>query len=272
MKKSLLFILALSLGMASVTAFAQEAKPKKYHPKHEFWYQNAETENEFVKVEVKDATAQKEVIKFRIKFTNKTGDYVWVDPSKMRLNINGQSYPFKEKKFLLDPFEDKSRTLDLGGQTDYHQETFSITLDGFEKAPNKGLVYELEDFIIPPSQNGTTAGVFEVNHKYWGTDNDVTSVRFEVKYTGSKVAIVTPARTGLKMETGRTVANGFSKMKPVILLPGESDNFTILCKIDPSLRTPNVFANFGDAFQEVEKTSFSLSPVSFTLDMSKTKM
>lgn len=269
MRNPLSLLLFVCLGLSTLAGFAQT---KKYHPKHEFWYNNMDAENDFIKVEIKDATAQMDVIKFRIKFTNKTGDYVWVDPQKMRMKINGQSYPFKEKKFMLEPFENKSRTLDLGGQTNYHQETFTVTFDGFEKAPAKGAVYELDDYIIPPSQNGVSAGVFEVNQKYWATDNDVTNVRFVVKYTGNKVAIVTPARTGLKMETGRTIANGFSKMKTVVLLPGEEDGFTVLCKIDPSLRTPNIYVNFGDAFQEVEKTSFQLGQLDFTLDMKKTKM
>jgi hypothetical protein len=272
MKQALFVFLTAALGIGSIGASAQSDKAKKYHPKHEFWYNNMDAENDFIKVEIKDATAQQSVIKFRIKFINKTGDYMWVDPQKMKMNINGQTYAFKEKKFMLDPFESKSRTLDLGGQTDYHQETFTVTFDGFEKAPAKGLVYELDDFIIPPAQNGVTAGVFEVNQKYWGTDNDVTSVRFTVKYTGSKVGIVTPARTGLKMETGRTIANTFAKIKNVVLLPGEEDSFTVMCKIGRDLRTPNLFVNFGDAFQEVEKTPFALGQLDFTVDTKKTKL
>lgn len=272
MKQAIFVFLTATLGISSFASHAQSDKAKKYHPKHEFWYNDMTAENDFIKVEIKDATAQQSVIKFRIKFINKTGDFMWVDPQKMKMTINGQSYSFKEKKFMLDPFESKSRTLDLGGQTDYHQETFTVTFDGFEKAPTKGLVYELDDFIIPPSQNGVAAGVFEVNQKYWGTDKDVTSVRFTVKYTGSKVAVVTPARTGLKMETGRTIANSFAKIKNVVLMPGDEDSFTVMCKIGPELRTPNLFVNFGDAFQEVEKSSFSLDKLDFTVDTKRTKL
>lgn len=275
MKKSFLITLVVSFGLTAFSASAQTEKPKKYSPKHEFFYQNVELENDVIKIEIKDAVARQDMSKFRVKFTNKTGDYVWVNPSKIKMNINGQSYPFREKSFIIEPFADKSRTLDLSGQTDYHQEIFSVTFDGFERAPSKGMVHELEDFTLPPSVNSISSGPFEVNLKNHGQTTDVSSARFVVKYTGSKVAIVDPSKVGVKIESGKQYANIFSKINPVVLVPGDEDGFSVMVKIPANvvdMQFATLFITFGEAFQEVQKTPFSVDKVAFKLDMSRTKM
>jgi hypothetical protein len=273
MKHAIMSAVVALIGLSTLNTFAQDQK--KYSTKHEFWYQNAEMENDFLKVEVKDAVSQKELLKFRIKFTNKTNEYVFVNPSKMRLNVNGQSYPFKEKPFIIEPFSYKTRVLDLAGQTNYHQETFSITFDGLEKASTKGVAFELDDFVLPPSQNSMSSGPFSLNLKYHNQETDATNARFVVKYTGSKIAIVDPSKVGVKIESGRMFANAFSKVNPVLIMPGEEDGFSVMVRIPANvvdMQFATLFVSFGEAFQEVSKTSFTFDMAEFKLDLNKTKM
>lgn len=273
MKQVFLSVVVALIGLSALSVSAQDQK--KYSAKHEFWYQNVEMENDFLKVEIKDAVSQKEVLKFRIKFTNKTNEYVFVNPGKMKLNVNGQSYPFKEKPFMIEPFSDKTRVLDLAGQTDYHQETFSITLDGMEKAPAKGVAHELDDFTLPASVNSISSGPFEVNLKNVGQTTDVTNARFVVKYTGSKIGIVDPSKVAVKIESGKQYANAFSKTNPVLITPGEEDGFSVMVQIPASvsdMQFATLYVTFGEAFQEVQKTPFAFDKAEFKLDMTKTKM
>ncbi len=273
MKHVIMSAVVALIGLSALSVSAQDQK--KYHPKHEFWYQNVDLENDFLKVEIKDATSQKDMLKFRIKFTNKTNDYVFVNPGKMKLQVNGQSYSFREKPFILEPFTDKTKTLDLAGQTDYHQETFSITFDGMEKAPSKGVTHELDDFTLPASVNSLSSGPFSINLKNVGQTTDVTNARFVVKYTGSKIGIVDPSKVAVKIESGKQYANAFSKTNPVLIMPGEEDGFSVMVKIPASvsdMQFATLYVTFGEAFQEVQKTPFAFDKAEFKLDMTKTKM
>ena len=62
MKHAIMSAVVALIGLSTLNTFAQDQK--KYSTKHEFWYQNAEMENDFLKVEVKDAVSQKELLKF----------------------------------------------------------------------------------------------------------------------------------------------------------------------------------------------------------------
>lgn len=272
--KTLTALFALAL---CATAIAPAQAQKKYPPKHEFFYKPYQGENEFISIEIKDAVAVTDFLKFRIKFTNKTNDYIFVEPQKMKLVINGQTLNFREKGFFLRPYENESKTLDLGRTMDFHQETWSLDFaNGFTVAKSTGTTIEMDDFQVPPTTNVLQNKLLTVNMKsIVNKTTDYFNVRFVSKYTGNKILIVDPSRTAVKTEAGQQYANAFAKSKPVLLKPGEEDSFNVAAKIPiqvVDMQFANLFVVWGEAFQEVDAKPFTFETLNFTIDPARTKM
>lgn len=265
------FSLALLAGSFSVNA---QDKPKKYHPKHEFWYRDYSGENDQIKLEVKDVVSQIEVIKFKIKFTNKTNDFILVDPQKMSLTINGTTVNFKEKAFFIKPYESESKVLDLSRATDFHQETFSVDFgQGFSLITSTGNSIEMDDFQLPAATNVAQNKLLTLNLRTLNKETDNMNAQFSVKYTGNKMLLVDPSRAGTKTESGQRFANVWSKSRVTIVAPGEEDKFWVWAKIPVhvvDMQFANLFVVWEGVFTEADKKPFTYESLKFDVDLGKT--
>ncbi|MEO8068247.1 MAG: hypothetical protein ABI599_11195 [Flavobacteriales bacterium] len=271
MKTTLLAAFALSLTVAS-PALAQEGKPQKADHRNAF--SDMVVENSTVKIELKDALAEATYCKFRFKVTNKTNDYVFVDPSKFKVTLGGAAMGFKEKAFMIRPYEDAVRTLNVVGGTNYHSETFAIDFaDAFEQAPSKGTVVAVEEFTLPAAKNEVSGGPFTVNLLKLDQETDQTVAKYNVKYTGSALGVVDPSKVAFRIPAGQVFATAKSKSKPVVLTGGEEDNFTITAEIpgkiaDMQFTTLTVLWN--ETFVESTKKPVNVNQATFALDAAKT--
>ena len=272
MKTAFLTALVVSCTLGSFHATAQEGKPQKADHRNAF--SPVTVENAEVKLEMQDALAEATYCKFRFKATNKTNDYVFVDPAKFKVTLGGAAMGFKEKAFTLRPYEDAVRTLNVIGGTAYHQESFSIDFaDGFHLAPSKGSVVTVEEFTLPASKNEVSGGPFTVNLQSLSQETDKTQAKFNVKYTGSALGIVDPSKVSFRIPAGQVFATAKSKSKPVVLTGGESDNFTVTAEIpgkiaDMQFTTLTVLWN--ETFVESAKRALTVDQAAFTLDAAKT--
>ncbi|MCB9170869.1 MAG: hypothetical protein H6597_08255 [Flavobacteriales bacterium] len=266
--------LQLAIPFALLAFSTAQAQDKPYKPDHRFAYSDVTVEDEHVQIEMKDVLAEIGFCKFRFKVTNKTGDFIFVDPGKFKVNMDGKTYGFGEKPFMLKPHDDAARTLNLQGGSDYHKESWSIDFaDGFAMASSKGNAVAPGEFTLPPAINSITAGPFTIELRDRDQITKRTTAKFNVKYGGSGVGIVDPARISVKIPAGQVYANANSKAKPMLLSTGDDDNFDLVAEIpgriaDMQFTTLTVVWN--DAFVESRKEPISAPGASFSVDQVRT--
>lgn len=264
-------LLLAAFAALCLTANAQE---KQYKASHRFFYAPATGGTGGVTIEISDALGELTQFKFKLKVTNKSGDYLFVDPSRFKLRLGDAFAIFKEKPFVVRPFDDASRVLNAMDAASYHHEAPVLEFgDGFQTAPGKGRSSAMDEFKLPAAQNSVGSGPFTVNLKQLEKETDKTTARFEVQYTGSAVGVVDPSRIGVRIPAGQVFANEKSKSKPVLLNPGESDAFNVVAVI-PAKVVDMQFAEltvvWNDAFTETVKGPFGVEPIALPVDQQRT--
>lgn len=216
-------LMAIAVITFSGQAFAQ--KGKKDDPKHTNYFQDVEEAietKEFV-VELSNGVSRMDFLKFKAKFTNNTNDFLMVEPSKLTITVDGQEMHPKEKSFILDPNENKSKTIDLKEGANFHVDEFEVALDGFSVIPiSDGKEVQMPDFQLPASTNSVESGNFEVNLKGLKQETKETNAKFEIKYKGNDYAIIDPSRISVVTEGGDKFANDDRKSKNILLEKGDS--------------------------------------------------
>ncbi|MBK6342128.1 MAG: hypothetical protein IPF41_05945 [Flavobacteriales bacterium] len=261
----------LAIFLIGLTASAQTA----YKAKHRFIYSNASGTTGGITVEVMDAIGELTLCKFRMKVTNKTADYLFVDPSRFRYVMGDAVARFKEKPFVVRPFDSEAKTLDAYGASTYQHESPVLDFaDGLQMAPGMGRVTAMDEFSLPASTNAMSAGPFKLNLKDLSKETDKTVARFSVQYTGSAVGIVDPSRISVKLPSGQAFANEKSKSKPVLLEAGGTDDFSVVAEIPAKIadmQFTTLTVAWNDAFTETAKGPFSMEGLRIAVDQERTK-
>ncbi|QQR88169.1 MAG: hypothetical protein IPJ76_08165 [Flavobacteriales bacterium] len=269
MIRSMLF--SAAFAPAVLTASAQQAT---YKADHRFAYSNVLLENSVVKVEMEDILAEVTYCKFRFRVTNKTNDYVFVDPTKFKVKMGDAAIAFQEKPYMIRPYEKEGKTLNMTGATNYHMESFSIDFaDGFQRAASKGNAVAVEDGALPAAKNELSGGPFTVNLQKADQETKITIAKYNVKYVGSSLAIVDPSKVSVRIPSGQVFATTKSKSKPVVLNGGEEDNFTVTIEIpgkiaDMQFTTLTVLWN--DCMVETSKEKLAVDAANVTVDQART--
>ncbi|HRD53783.1 MAG TPA: hypothetical protein PKY96_14165 [Flavobacteriales bacterium] len=266
---------ALLTALFTGTCFAAIAQQAPYSAKQRFFYVPASATSEGITIEISDALGELTVSKFRIKVINKTGDYLFVDPSRFNYRMGDAVAHFKEKPFVVRPFDDAARTLDAYGASTYQHESPVLDFaDGLQLAPGMGRVTRLEDFSLPASVNSMQSGPFTVNLKDLSKKTDKTHARFTVQYTGKALGVVDPSRISVKLPSGQAFANEKSKSKPVLLEAGGTDDFSVVAEIPAKIadmQFTTLTVAWNDAFSETAKGPFSMEALRIAVDQERTK-
>lgn len=225
MKKSIL-MMALVIATGSVTLAQKEKKYDK------LYYKNITQDGEKYSVEVDNAVSTEGETKFKLKITNKTGDYLILKPEECKFTINGKEMMPKEKWLIIKPFGSDFKIINLKG-SDYNKvKNYSFSTDGIYTASPNGTVVKADDFKLPPSKNDFVAGDFKCNMDKLSKESDKTEAKFKVVYGGSKVGFIDPLKSAAKMPDGNEYASKYSAgllggSGPIMLMKGENDSFTI---------------------------------------------
>lgn len=263
-----------ALLLPSILALSASAQ-NAYTAKQRFLYSNASGTTGGITMEVSDALGELTIGKFRLKVSNQTGDYLFVDPSRFKYRMGDAVASFKEKPFVVRPFDSESKTLDAFGASSYQHEAPVLDFaDGLQLAPGMGRVTAMPEFSLPASTNAMSAGPYKLNLKELSKKTDKTVARFTVQYTGSAVGIVDPSRISVKLPSGQAFANEKSKSKPVLLEAGGTDNFSVVAEIPAKIadmQFTTLTVAWNDAFTETAKGPFSMEPVQLTVDRERTE-
>lgn len=258
------------VAVATSSALAQKDKHAP-NPKHVNYYRavNNVTTDALV-LDIKDAVSKMEYMKFRVKYSNKTPDFIRIAAAETEFAIDGKAYSPKDRVFFLDPFDSSTKTLQVdGGGADYHVERLDVNFKGFSRIPSKGKVVDAEGFLLPAAKNSITAGDFEVNMKNLIKETKRTYVAFEVTYNGSDYGIVDQSKISVRTEDGQVFASVQSKSKVEVLGPGEKTTLRATFEIQPhiaDMQFANLTVLWNDCFQVSKAAPFNVPSVSFEID------
>lgn len=209
-------------------------------------------------------------MKFRVKYSNKTPDFIRIAAGETDFFIDGKSHKPKDRVFFLDPFDSSSKTLQVDGSgTDFHVDKLDVKLNGFSRIPAKGQVIDAEGFLLPAAKNSITAGDFEVNMKNLLKETKRTYVAFEVTYNGSDYGIVDQSKISVRTEDGQVFASVQSKSKVEVLGPGDKTTLRATFMIQAhivDMQFANLTVLWNDCFQVSKAVPFDVPGVSFEID------
>lgn len=219
MKNTILALFAICFAVNA--AFGQKEKSKKYSEIH---YKDISQESEDVTITTNNGVSNKEITKFKLKLINKTGDVLMYKPEESVLKVNGKEFKPKEKTLLVYPGESDSRVVNLTGTEFLSNYTFLVS--GIYKVSLAGTTQEAPEFKLPPSQNDFKAGNFNCTMKNLTKETDKTKAEFECTYVGSKIGVINPAKTAVKMPDGTEIANEKKSSEPILLTKGKSEKIS----------------------------------------------
>lgn len=269
---STLLLAALILGSFG-TALAQKGKKDpKSDPKYTHYYKDVEDamETKQVNLEFLNGVSRLDMLKFKTKFINNTNDFLLINPSKFTITGDGIESKPKEKEFILNPNDKKSKTIDLKGGENLRYDEFEVAPEGFARISTDGTPVSLPDFQLPASTNNIESGNFEINLKNLKQETKETWARFEVKYTGDDYGIVDPSRISVKIESGKQYANDNRKSKTILLEKGDKKVISAIFHIPAKvvdMQFATLMVQWGDAMSETKAEPFEIDEsVTFELD------
>jgi hypothetical protein len=263
MKKIIIAIMAL----ACCTAIQAQNYKRVF-------YKNQTVENKDIRIIIDDAVATDGGIKFKIKIKNLTNDYIIYKPSESAFKIDGKSINPNEKWMIISPNDDDSHVIDLKGPNYKKAADFEFVLDGVYKASSNAKGVVAPDFKLPASQNEFKAGDFTITLEKAKKETARTDAKFNVKYTGSKIAIFEPNKVAMKMPDGKEYANYHSDKKAQ-LLNTDDVSFTVAWKDIPKTSGDMQFAEmiilWRDAFKETIPVKLPAQTITITFDKDLTE-
>jgi hypothetical protein len=258
MKKALALLLVIGVAFNS-SVQAQKKGDDKYT--HYFKDVEEAIESKAVVVELTNGISRKDFLKFKAKYINNTSDFLLVDPSKTKITIGSEELSPREKAFILDPNDKKSKTIDLKDGADFMVESFEVAPEGFAVISTDGTPAKMPDFQLPAAVNNIEAGNFEVNLKRLKQETKETWAKFEVKYVGDDYAIVDPSRISIRIESGQQYANDFSKSKTILLEKGDKKTIDAVFHIPAKvvdMQFATMFVQWGECMVETKAEPFEL--------------
>jgi len=214
-------------------------------------------------------------VKLALVITNKTDNYLLLKKDKCKFVFDNNSYFPKavKKAKIIKPNSKKAVTVKVSEEANYLVDLFSFQPNGIFSISSTGKVLKVEPFHLPPSKNTIEIGNFKINMLKLKKETQETIVKFECKYTGDKIAIITPANCVLRTVNGKEWANLKSKDKKIVLQKNESKKFNVIFKI-PAKSEDMQFAEMDivwkNTFQESELKELKFDVQTIEIDKVKT--
>lgn len=215
--KTLLFLSSLLFSATAV--FAQETTYEKV-----FFNPNG-FENEQVKVEIDNVVSLPKETKFKMTITNKTNNFIAYNSEESNFEIPGQDVRAKEKSWLIEPLESKSKVMRAFGEGLNDIREFEFVCEGFyEILPQEAM--EVQPLRLPPSVNNFEAGPILVVLNKDKRSTGKTNIKWDAKYTGENYAFIYPHNISVLMPDENTYATTETNMDPIVLLKGDEKTFS----------------------------------------------
>lgn len=262
----------LLLTFSSQFSFGQ----KEEKPFAKVLYADQVISTDEYKVEISNVLTVEGEAKFKFKITNNTADFLLFDASKCSFEINGSKLSPKDKFLIIDPYDNKSKTISIVGAKLNTAHSYTFTLDGLQRVVPTEDKIEAPQFKLPASKNDFEAGKFTAQLKNSKKESGGTFVKFDVQYKGDKIGFIIPSKVDVTMPDGNNYANTDSKGKTFIMFPGDSEKFTAQWDKMPGGRANDMqlvemLINFNGVFSEGIANDLPAQKVELTWDEAATK-
>ncbi|MES2512792.1 MAG: hypothetical protein V4580_01555 [Bacteroidota bacterium] len=223
MKKSILTLASALLITAS--AYSQNFE--------KLFYKDLVKETSDVTVSVDNAVSTAGELKFKLKITNKTNDYLVYKPFESKFVIDGKETKASEKMMIIKPNESDFVTINLKGSGYNKIKNYSFSIEGIYRVATDGKAITAPNFKLPASQNEFKAGDFTCNMADLVKTSAKTAAKFKCTYSGDKIGVIHYTRPALKLPDGTEHANekkpGLldSKSKEMLVMKGDEVNLNV---------------------------------------------
>jgi len=216
--KTLLLIFATAL-LTSFTLTAQEAVYDKV------FFNDAEFENEHIKVVIDNVISLPKETKFRMTITNKTNQYLIYNSEESNFEIPGQDVRAKEKSWMLEPMDTKKKVMRAFGEGLNNIREFDFVCEGFYRLVEQE-PYTVDQFRLPPSANSFEAGPMYVMLNKEKRATGSSSLKMDVTNKGQNYGFIYPYKVKVLMPDGNHYATTHKDLKPVIVERGATESFS----------------------------------------------
>ena len=184
--------------------------------KHENHYkQLAAYETDLFKIEFSDAHSQKSFTIVKVKISNKSNDYLEIDPSKIKFKYDFGSFSPKVNTFLIEPKKSKSKTFKISGDNNFHVDKLELFLSGFSIIPTKGNKIDVDQFQLPASTNNIDVNGLQCTLSKLSQETKETSAKFNCKNETGSFLIVNPSKLAVNSEKTSPYANDAGRAKKI---------------------------------------------------------
>jgi hypothetical protein len=221
MKKTIITLVVAACTLSNVMAQKEVKYTKLY-------YKETKAEVDGLIIAVEDAVSLEGETKFKLKITNPTNNYYIYKPEESTFVVNGKESKPKEKWVIIHPNDSEHKVITLKGTEFNKVKNYSFVVGGLYKVVLNAKGAEAPDFKLPPSQNDFKAGNFNCSLGNFHKETDGTEAKFNCSYDGANIGFVFPAKVAVKMPDGNEYANAKSKAKPIIMMKGDTDHFTLI--------------------------------------------
>lgn len=270
--KSIL-LLSLSILLSSVVIAQKKLKKTVY------FIDPAPIENEIYKCSFKNGISDKGDCKFAMMIENLTEDYLVIQMNDSKFKLNGEEFTHAEKRVFIEPFDKKTLTYranpDGVDEKKLHARQMEFEFGGIQRIPANGKIHKAEDFKMPVAKNEIEFEDFKLSLKGSSQETKMTSISFELIYTGDDYAIVRPNKVTASIpDVGDDQFANVLKKGDKLLKKGEKITVRIGFKIAASfadMQFATIMTHFNDAFQTSVAEPVKGATAMFELDPELTK-
>lgn len=271
MRTSTTLILGLFI-LCSKSIFAQDA-PLTFE---KVIYSDQTISSDEFTVEISNVVSTTAEAKFKFKITNKTADFLMFDASKCIIEIDGNKLTPKDKFIIIDPYDNKSKTISVTGAGLNKAKSYTFVLNGVQRVIPIDAPIEAPQFKLPASKNDFSAGKFNTQLKNSKKESGATFVKFDVQYKGDKIGFIMPSKIDVTMPDGNNYANSDTKGKTFLMFPGDSEKFTAQWGKMPGgrlndMQLVEMLINFNGVFSEGEAKNLAEQTVTLSWSEELTK-
>lgn len=267
-------ILIITLFSLSIS-FGYSQKKEKVDEKTKHYFKDFSIEKDNYNVTINKGVSRFDLLKFGIKIENKTSDYLIWDNSNSKISFDwGEKSPEKPKTIKIKPNKSRISTFQVNGGSQMLVSSFTFLQSGLSRIPIDGQVQKIVDFKLPESKNSIKSSDFTITLKKAKKKTDETFAKFEVVYSGDRVAVVKLNNISVRVNENDIFANDNKKPTPYILTKGEKMNFTVKFHIERKvvdMQFADMFIQWNDAFSLSDIIPISGIEAKIVLDEELTK-
>jgi len=215
MKKPLLL---LSLSLVTLFTIGQKTERNAIGGFEKAFYYEKTKSLENCDIILKNIVDYDGGVKFALKITNTTSDFLIYNPEQSKMVVDGNKLQVEGKTKLIASSKTKSQTIHADRGTVKRQESFSFLFGGLTLLKENKTSIKVEDFEIPMAKKDFSFDDVSCKVSIPVRKSQKMTVKVVMKNSGDKYIIVHPYRVGVEMPDEKTYSSKNTK-EAIVLAP-----------------------------------------------------